>query len=244
MNETAAATPPVPPSAPSLAARWWTRVARRLGEIAIVTIGILLAFALDAWWDNHTLAAQEQVHLRALASDLQRNVTALKTQIDLEERIIASSEKLLKLSQGSGNEGAPLAELVNQVFNSGRYEPVMGAYEALVNSGGLTMIRDEDLRAALAEFAARASGKYAESWSDQQYFSFAREYAGRISLLYLRDPSAQTHEREFKAMLAEPKFLENLALRYYSERDMSQKYLGLKQEAEALLVKLRAEIAE
>ncbi len=228
--------PPVPTRV-----AWLKSVARRLGEIAIVTIGILIAFALDAWWDNRATAAQEQVHLRALASDLQQNVTALKSHIEVENAIIESCRQLLEIARADG-EPPPLGDHINQVFSSGRYDPVMGAYEALVNSGGLTLIRDEQLRAALAEFAARTRGQYEESWTDQHYFAFARDFAGRIAMLHLQRTGAEAAQREYQAMLAEPKFLEHLALRYYSERDIGQKYSDLLRQAEALLVQLQAQI--
>jgi hypothetical protein len=217
-------------------------VARRLGEVAIVTVGILIAFALDAWWDRHNTAEQEQVHLRALANDLQRNVASLEKLIAMEDRIVASSEKLAHLARSGGGDVALAVELMNQVFNSGRYEPVMGAYEALVNSGGLMLIHDEDLRAALAAFAAEVRGQYAESWTDQHYFAFARDYAGRISLMHLQKADDAERQRQVAAMLAEPKFLEHLALRYYGERDISQKYRDLLAQAQSLLAKVRVEI--
>jgi hypothetical protein len=52
---------------------------RAVVEIGIVTVGIIIAFALDAWWDDRSLSRQEQVHLRALASDFQQNVDSLKS---------------------------------------------------------------------------------------------------------------------------------------------------------------------
>lgn len=129
------------------------------------------------------------------------------------------------------------------VFNSGRYEPVMGAYEALVNSGGLTLIRDESLRAALAEYAARIRGRYEESWSDEHYFSFARQFAGRIILLSTQNPGdADSSKRAYEDMLRDRKFQEHLAMRYYSERDMANKYRGLLQQTEKVLAQLRTQI--
>lgn len=221
----------------------WKAVARPLGEIAIVTVGILIAFALEAWWDDRATARQEQVHLRALASDLQQNVAALRTLIESEESVMSSSEELLRLARAQQRGSATaLDELFASVFNSSRYEPVMGAYEALVNSGGLTLIRDESLRAALAEFAAKVSGRYAESWSDEHYFSFAREFAGRVVLLHAQGPGADARERAYEEMLRDPRFQQHLALRYYSERDVANKYRGLLQHAEAVLAQLQKQI--
>jgi hypothetical protein len=237
------APPPAPPPPPSFARRLWTGVAKRMGEIAIVTAGILLAFTLDAWWDNRATAEHEQVHLRALVSDMQQNVAALTSLIEMEEKITANSQELLRLSRVQRtNSSPPVMPLVQQVFNSRRYEPVMGAYEALVNSGGLTMIRAEPLRAALAEFAASVRGQYAENWSDQHYFEFAREFGGRMLLLHSQAADRAASEREYERMLSEPKFLEHLAMRYYSERDMNRKYQTLLKQAEELLVQLRAQV--
>lgn len=236
---------PVRTSEPPARPPPWKVVARWLGEIAVVTVGILIAFALDAWWDNRATAEQEQVHLRALASDLQQNIAALQELLEKEESVMSSCQGLLKLTRAEqAPPAASLEELFSSVFNSGRYEPVMGAYEALVNSGGLTLIRDESLRAALAEFAAKVQGQYAETWSNEHYFSFTREFGGRYLLLHAQSTAADARERAYEAMLRDPRFQEHLATRYYSERDMANKYRGLLKQAEELLAQLREQVDE
>ena len=225
-----------------VARRPWMAVARPLGEIAIVTVGILIAFALEAWWDNRATAAQEQVHLRALASDLQQNIASLKTLIEMEETVMSGSQELLKRARAPSGSTDSLEDLFNEVFNSVRFEPVLGAYEALVNSGGLTLIRDESLRAALAGLAAKIGGQYAENWSEEHYFAFAREFAGRVVLLQAQNPAADARERAYEEMLRDGRFQEHLALRYYSERDVANEYRGLLQQAEAVLAQVRAQV--
>lgn len=224
--------------------RRWKSLARTLGEIAIVTAGILIAFALDAWWSNRVTADREQIHLRALASDFEQNVAALRALIKTEEDVMSSSQDLFKLARAPAPSATTsLVELMNRVFNSSRYEPVMGAYEALVNSGGLILIRDESLRAALAEFAARVDGEYAETWSNEHYFAFAREFGARFMLhSWDAETGAVADEHGLEQMLRNPRFQEHLAVRYYSERDMARKYRALLQQAEGVLVQLRAQL--
>jgi hypothetical protein len=227
----------------SRAGERWKSALRPLGEIAVVTVGILIAFALEAWWDNRATAAQEQVHLRALASDLEQNIAALKTQIATEEKIMAGSGELLRRGRREAARSADsLDDLFSMVFNSIRYEPVLGAYEALVNSGGLTLIRDEALRAALAGYAATIRGRYHESWSDEHYFAFAREFAGRYMLIKTEAGDGDALRQGYEKMLRDDRFREHLILRYFSERDMAAKYRGLLEQAEKLQAQLRAQI--
>lgn len=237
--------PDASPPPPAPARNWWLSLRRRAGEVAIVTVGILIAFALDAWWDSRAQAREEQIHLRALVSDMQQNVTALKALLETEEKIMAGSRELLERARAEPvRADAPLQELFNQVFNSGRYDPVMGAYEALVNSGGLTLIRDETVRAALAGFAAKVRGRYTESWSDEHYFAFAREFAGRVMLMHAREMDAAAREQVLREMLREPRFQEHLAMRYYSERDMASRYRYLHEQAEQLLSQLQEQVQD
>jgi Family of unknown function (DUF6090) len=230
------------PRAPRLR---WARLGHALGEIAIVTVGILIAFALNAWWENRATANREQVHLRALISDFERNVSALRSLIELEEDVMSSAQELLTLARASGpSEKKSVFDLMNRVFNSSRYEPVMGAYEALINSGGLMLIRDESLRAALAEFAAQVNNQYTEDWSNEHYFAFAREFAGTYMLQgWEAQTEAANDERPLQEMLANPRFQGHLVLRYYGERDMLQKYRALLRQAESVLTHLRAHLA-
>jgi hypothetical protein len=223
----------------------WIAVARILGEIAIVTIGILIAFALEAWWDNRATAREEQVHLRALAADLEQNVSGLKRLISSEEAIMASTEELLRRARGEApRSDATLGELVSSVFNYGRYEPVMGAYEALVNSGGLALIQDENLRAAIAAYAADIRGRYEESWSDEHYFAFSREFAGPITLLAAGGAAENADDPVFDELLRNRRFQEHLAMRHFSERDMTNKYRRLLKQADDVLARLRAQIRD
>ena len=157
-----------------------------VAETVVVVIGILIAVGLDACWEGRAAAIREQAHLRALASDFEQNVQRLRTHTDGEERISSSSLALLEMARRP--QPAPrdsVTRLLGRVFSSGPYEPVMGAYEALVNSAGLTAIGDDSLRAALADFSARVNGRYFERYSDELYFAFIREFAGRLGFFDL-----------------------------------------------------------
>ena len=215
-------------------------------EITVVVVGILIAFALDSWWDRRAQASQERTYLRALRSDFAENVERLGSAAARQEGIELAGRQLLALSRSRTPAGVDTVRiLLGRVFNSGRFEPVMGAYEAIVNSGGLAQISDDSLRAALAAFASHLRVSYVEQFSNNLYFSFIREYAGRLGGSF-SDPAAadsngngsRTAELSYITLLHEPPFQGQVAVRVYAERDVGRYYRALQERAKVILILL------
>ena len=57
------------------------RGSRLVAEGLVVIASILIAFALDAWWDRQAERRVEEAHLHALRSDYQQNVARLNALI-------------------------------------------------------------------------------------------------------------------------------------------------------------------
>src|SRR3970040_2213054 len=53
----------------------WTRL---LAEGAMIVVSILLAFAIDAWWDSAQERSKEDSYLRQLASDLESTLANIE----------------------------------------------------------------------------------------------------------------------------------------------------------------------
>ena len=215
--------------------------ARLLLEMLVVVASILIAFSLDAWWSRRSELRTERAHLRALQSDFEQNVARLNQLIAREERIVDASRRLLLVAT-SAQAGHPdsVRTLLGQVFNSGRFDPVMGAYEAVVSSGGLAQVRDDRLRLALADFASLLQGRYTERYSDELYFDFVRSFTGQLgftaAVLSLDSAGpAQPAAVSQRGLLLDAKFREHLALRYLAERDVAGTYRGLLSKAQEVL---------
>ena len=216
---------------------WWA-----IREISIVVAGVLIAFALNAWWMERESLRAEQVHLRSLVSDFEQNVGVLQTLVQRQERVAEASVDLLRLARAEpGAASARVRPLLGQVFSSVRFEPVMGAYDALLNSAGLTLIRNDDLRSSLAAFAARMNGRYSERFSDELYFSLIRDFAGRLGFgdAVLADENPST---SFSSLLGDVKFQEYLALRHRAEGEVASQYRGFLKGAQKVLAELRSEV--
>ena len=220
------------------------RGSRVLVEMLVVVTSILIAFSLDAWWTSRAEERTGVAHLRALQHDFEQNVARLKVHIEREERIADASRRLLLVANSptTPSPADSVSNLLGQVFNSGRFDPVMGAYEAVVNSGGLAQIQDDDLRLALAEFASLQAGRYEERFSDQLYFDFIRGFEGQLgfSAAVLASDSVSAADvaavsRFQPELLGDPRFREHLALRYLAESGVAASYRRLLETAERVL---------
>jgi len=213
-----------------------------VGEILIVTLGVLLAFGLNAWWVESTKQAEETTHLRALASDFERNVSLYDELIERAALGSSASLELLQLARKQPDADPRVVwRLMNDVFQSFRAEPALDAYQALVNSAGLALIRDEELRSDLAGFADRATDPYQERFADEFYMKFLTTYVGRLQIA---GPVAQdgTQAQSFAEVLTDSAFQEHLAFRYVLERDVAGTYCELWREAATILEELRLRI--
>lgn len=214
-----------------------------LVEVAIVVIGVLVAFALNSWWQGRQADAREQAHLRALHADFQDNVRLLERHIEAEQRTIEASRTLLALLKRPEAPQADTARaLIVDVFNSGRFQPVMGAYEAMLGAGGLSLISDDSLRTALASFASMTENEYGAWFANETYMDFHLSVIADLHRTGLFDPTTNVpvteREGDLTPLLSHPRFRGHLAMRYYAERDMQRFYEQLLDQARLVVRRL------
>jgi len=214
------------------------------GEIFVVVAGVLIAFGLNAWWAERSARIEEQTHLGALMRDFELNVGVYEEIMGRAQRSADASLELLQLARREPTaDPAMVRALLGAVFSSYRKKPVLDAYEALVSSVGLTLIRDEKLRAALAGFADRASEPYQEQFSDRIYLEFTARYLGRLQLAGAVARDAAPLE-SFAELLNDPAFQEHLAYRYVLERDVAGLYADRMIEARDILALIGGQLEE
>lgn len=216
-----------------------------LAETGIVVAGILIAFSLNSWWETRSATAQEQAHLSALHADFQQNMERLSALAESQDRVADASGELLLVARGrSAPSPDSVDRLISEVFSSDQFDPVMGAYENLVNSGGLSQIRDERLRGLLASFAAMVDSRYAEEFSLALYLDFNRSFMGRLgwadAILQARfglegaEPDPEDTEWNHD-LLEDPSFQDHLAFRSVAQREVAEMYRSLRAQADRVL---------
>jgi hypothetical protein len=215
-------------------------------EATAIVASILLAFAIDALWDERELREQEIAQLHALHADFTENVKRLQRVIDRQNEFVASQARLLEIihdHQDLPNEEA-LKKLVTESFMFTRLDAVLGAYQALVSSGDLRMIRDRNLRTAIAEFV----GTLGDGFEDEKLGLETRvrllsEMSSSTDLLAVLEPRFRAFgslpdsafEPDFKALLDNRAYRNHLAILTYIESGQLDFYRRLLVSAETIV---------
>lgn len=127
---------------------------RAIAEATVVVLSILLAFAIDAWWDDRQLRAEEQDVLEALLSEFELSRDDLLATLDVHERSRRSTVRFLKLSgdEVSTMNIGEIEDVIRFLAYPRTFDPVRGSLDALIGSGKLSIIEDRRLRVALTTF--------------------------------------------------------------------------------------------
>ncbi len=134
-------------NAPNQSIRWL------MAELMVVVLGILMAISIDAWWNEIGDRRSEQALLQALGDEFEKNQELLNRRFDIYHRRSSAASALLSLGPDATNlEPDLLNSHWRWVIRGGTYNPSTGVLDAAVSSGNITVLRDPDLRLALARW--------------------------------------------------------------------------------------------
>lgn len=160
---------------------------RWIVEGFVVVVSILIAFALDAWWDARSARQDLAADLRGVADELVDNRDALAIRIDGYREIVSSIDYLLSLDSVRARDGAVTVAdtiLFRSFVTSPTTDPSMGVLDALIASGRIALVEDLSLRRFLAGFRTRIEDVREDELGARQV---AHE---RIFPLFEDDPAA------------------------------------------------------
>jgi len=110
----------------------WFRKALR--EVPILVLGILIAFALQAWWDGSRDAEEERQALLALRSELELNLEGLETNVRRHDRVAQAVQVFH--AQMLTSESAPISDsILVAAIVSPTFDPSTGALENVQRLG-------------------------------------------------------------------------------------------------------------
>ena len=128
-----------------------------LAEVALIMAGILIALAVDSWWDEKLERNAELEYLRSLQSDFEANKSSLQEQFIKEERILSLGKTLHSHIESGFREisSADLNELIGEFYWLFEWQPITGTYDEMLGSGRLLYLRNRLLRNKLSQYVHR-----------------------------------------------------------------------------------------
>lgn len=186
----------------------WRSSAR---DVLLIVVSILIAFALDAWWDGRVARVEERIVLGAIRGDFRAARLELDSVMARNDRDAALITAMLSMDRpsldGIGPDSASKL-LAPAVFGGLTFDPSMGAVQALLTGGLLNQIQNKPLAATLAAWP----GAIDEIEEDQEFlvgtWKDLRDWAARRGLLtsilpFFREMDASASELSPREVLGE-----------------------------------------
>ena len=128
----------------------WLRV---FVEGVVIVGSILLAFGIDAAWEGAQERDREQEVLEVLRAELASAGQALQVQLDIYVYLERATEDVANRLEARGSGSVMVSDtlLAALVFDMS-YDPPTGMTNTLLASGQLDLLRNLDLRTAIAEW--------------------------------------------------------------------------------------------
>jgi len=186
----------------------WARI---LVEGMVIVGSILLALAVDEWWEGRELRQAERAILVRLADEFELNAAQLDEKGEEHEAVLTCGEALLEVTGPPQRGGIPLDSLSTlywSFFKTPTYDPEDGVLNSLITSGELGIITSDRLRTALAGWPSlvrdlKEDEDRAWDYVDQVIFPFIDREVALRSLQYSQRPDLLRQPSDFQAGLDE-----------------------------------------
>lgn len=130
----------------------WKRV---LLEGLVIVVSILLAFSIDAWWDNHLEQQREREHLESMRAEFQASLSGLDGVLASIQGHAKDVESFIALLKAAGDEPVLIpGSLLGSAITWRTSDVSTSTLDALMASGDLNLLRNVELRANLAGLPA------------------------------------------------------------------------------------------
>ena len=128
----------------------WQRLST---EVAVIVGSILLAFWIDAWWEDRQLEQETAEDLAIVEYELTENIRLVRITIDIMNQVVAANRELVALLKAHPDADAvevPDTVVFWSLFSNPTFDPSLGGTDAWIATGRLQGLESAVLRQSLA----------------------------------------------------------------------------------------------
>ena len=219
--------------------------------MALIVISIMVAFFLDAWWDDQIEQQEISDNLRAVYVDFSSTKDELSTVIDANIAYINKVTELisLELHDVERMDVSAKAELTYLLPRGGlTFDPVLGSIEALISSGQLNRVRNLQVRSLIGAWSALMDeiGEDQEILIDTYMANQERSVDLGIYLTSLRaemsGDSSQADSEILAAVLQDAEMLNRLAAHRFAVQSLNEELGTVNEHLDNILQLLEREL--
>jgi hypothetical protein len=245
-------------------ARRYSRIFRLMGEALAIVLSILLAFAIDAWWQDRAEYREETSILLALRDEFETNREVLAQLIAFHSDLQASALALLKLAAEPTAEitAEDLDRMIIDITWWGSFVTFESAsLDAVILGAKLDLLDNASLRRMLTDWRSRLAATASQNAQEfEHYFGILMPILRpRTNLAQLSNASLQVPGNLFsdfeselpvpaghldhRTLINDREFQNAVVEKFWIEEDMLRQFRWLEPKIEQLLETLNKEIA-
>jgi hypothetical protein len=145
---------------------------RLLAEVVVIVLSILMAFGIDAWWDERNERIEEKRILRSLQVEFEANRDEAASVLLVHENGLRYVGNLMHLTEDEilALPDEEVERYVRYFAHPRTFDAVRGSVDTLTSSGKVGILQDGELREALATFVniledAKEDREYMFHWA-------------------------------------------------------------------------------
>jgi hypothetical protein len=124
---------------------------RLLAEFAVIVTGVLIALAVDSWWERQQERNHAEEYLKQLLVDFEETEGRLRATIAADtKRLEGVNSAIDRALRGPW----PPADSLELPTGYNYFEPLTGTLAALIQGGDLRLLRSDSIRFELIAFSA------------------------------------------------------------------------------------------
>jgi hypothetical protein len=133
------------------------RLNQAIIEIAIITVSILLAFALERWWDNQVDRRSRDELASSLLLDFEATAVELQSALTIHRNRYLGASKLSELEEATIGNVSPddLSQYWYWAVTPDETYPPTGALQSAINDNRLSLLSNATLKSRLASWQDR-----------------------------------------------------------------------------------------
>jgi hypothetical protein len=133
-----------------------------IGELTIVTVGVLIALAVDQWNSDRLAGLEEAAYVSRFITDIDRDIGTLEYRIKLVDQKLESLDRVadqLRSRLVSDNQEFLEDIVIGANFGWNQARANRDTYDDLVGSGRLSIISDHTIRISISAYYKGFEGR-------------------------------------------------------------------------------------